>query len=89
MVSQRTPRSGGVFQRHRRELTAAGRTLRELSVCTTCGRVNEGRYLAGSGVCFRCRQSGHTADACPRKPFETTPHQPSASQQGRVFTTTR
>ncbi|KAL0554252.1 hypothetical protein IC582_008169 [Cucumis melo] len=81
--------AGGVFQRHRRELAAAGRTLRELPACTTCGRVHGGRCLAGSGVCFRCRQPGHTADACPRKPFETTPHQPSASQQGRVFATTR
>ncbi|KAA0054088.1 ty3-gypsy retrotransposon protein [Cucumis melo var. makuwa] len=52
-------------------------------------RVHGGRCLAGSGVCFRCRQPGHTADTCPQKPFETTPHQPSASQQGRVFATTR
>ncbi|TYK23874.1 ty3-gypsy retrotransposon protein [Cucumis melo var. makuwa] len=58
------------------------------TVCYTCGRVHEGLCLAGSGVCFRCRQPGHTTDACPRKPFETTPHQPSASQQGRVFATT-
>ncbi|KAA0065587.1 ty3-gypsy retrotransposon protein [Cucumis melo var. makuwa] len=52
-------------------------------------RVYGGRCLAGSGVCFRYRQPGHTADACPRKLFETTLHQPSASQQGRVFATTR
>ncbi|KAL0533338.1 hypothetical protein IC582_030157 [Cucumis melo] len=89
VVPQRTLRSGGVFQRHRRKLAAAGRTLRELPACTTCGRVHGGRCLAGSGVCFRCRQPGHTADVCPRKPFETTPPQPSASQQGRVFATTR
>ncbi|KAA0054634.1 pol protein [Cucumis melo var. makuwa] len=89
VVPQRTLRSGGVFQRHRRELAAAGRTLREVPACTTCGRVHGGRCLAGSGVCFRCRQPGHTADVCPRKPFETTPPQPSASQQGRVFATTR
>ncbi|TYK28169.1 gag protease polyprotein [Cucumis melo var. makuwa] len=89
VIPQRTMRSGGVFQRHRRELAAAGRTLRELPACTTCGRVHGGRCLAGSGVCFRCRQPGHTADACPRKPFETTPYQPSASQQGRVFATTQ
>ncbi|KAL4026089.1 hypothetical protein IC575_014513 [Cucumis melo] len=76
-------------KRHRRELAAAGRTLRELPACTTCGRVHGGRCLAGSGVCFRCRKPGHTADACPRKPFETTPYQPSTSQQGRVFATTR
>ncbi|XP_050937503.1 uncharacterized protein LOC127148222 isoform X1 [Cucumis melo] len=89
VAPQRTLRSGGVFQRHRRELAAAGRTLRELPACTTCGRVHGGRCLAGSGVCFRCRQPGHTADVCPRKPFETTLPQPSASQQGRVFATTR
>ncbi|KAL0560548.1 hypothetical protein IC582_000953 [Cucumis melo] len=89
VAPQRTLRSGGVFQRHRRELAAAGRTLRELPACTTCGRVHGGRCLAGSGVCFRCRQPGHTADVCPRKPFETTPPQPSAAQQGRVFATTR
>ncbi|TYK02364.1 gag protease polyprotein [Cucumis melo var. makuwa] len=89
VIPQRTLRSGGVFQRHRRELAAAGRTLRELPTCTTCGRVHGGRCLAGSGVCFRCRQPGHTADVYPRKPFETTPHQPSTSQQGRVFATTR
>ncbi|KAL0551944.1 hypothetical protein IC582_011037 [Cucumis melo] len=89
VIPQRTLRSGGVFQRHRRELAAAGRTLRELPAYTTCGRVHGGRCLAGSGVCFRCRQPGHTANACPRKPVETTPHQPSASQQGRVFATTR
>ncbi|TYJ95556.1 ty3-gypsy retrotransposon protein [Cucumis melo var. makuwa] len=89
VVPQWTLRSGGIFQRHRRELAAAGRTLRELSVCTTCGRVHGGRCLAGSGVCFRCRQPGHIADTCLQKPFETTPHQPSASQQGKVFATTR
>ena len=44
--------------------------------------------MAGSRVCFRCRQVGHTADACPQKLIETTPHQPPASQQGRVFATT-
>ncbi|KAL0551817.1 hypothetical protein IC582_010906 [Cucumis melo] len=88
VILQRNLRLGGVFQRHRRELAAAGRTLRELPVCYTYGRVHEGLCLAGSGVCFRCRQPGHTTDACPQKPFKTTPHQPSASQQGRVFATT-
>ncbi|KAA0036524.1 ty3-gypsy retrotransposon protein [Cucumis melo var. makuwa] len=89
VIPQRNLRSGGVFQRHRRELVAAGRTLRELPVCPTCGRVHGSRCLAGSGVCFRCRQPGRTADACPQKPMETTPHQPPTSQQGRVFATTR
>ncbi|TYK23902.1 gag-protease polyprotein [Cucumis melo var. makuwa] len=80
LAPQRDLRSGGVFQQHRQELAAAGRTLRELPPCGRCGRVHGGRCLFGSGVCFQCKQPGHTADACPRKPFETTPHQPSASQ---------
>ncbi|TYJ98666.1 hypothetical protein E5676_scaffold507G00570 [Cucumis melo var. makuwa] len=89
LTPQRNLRSGGVFQRHRRELAAAGRILRELPVCHSCGIVHEGHCLAESRVCFRCRQPEHTADACPRKPIETTPHQPPTSQQGRVFATTR
>ncbi|KAL0543974.1 hypothetical protein IC582_019084 [Cucumis melo] len=89
LTPQRDLRTGGVFQRHRQELAAAGRMLRELPPCERCGRLHGGRCLLGSGVCFRCRQSGHIADACPRKPFETTPQQSSASQQGRVFATTR
>ncbi|KAA0025111.1 gag-protease polyprotein [Cucumis melo var. makuwa] len=88
LTPQRNLRSRGVFQRHRRELAAAGRTLRELPVCSSCGRVHGGRCLVESRVCFKCRQPRHTADACPRKPIETTPHQPPASQQGRVFATT-
>ncbi|KAA0042442.1 putative Retrotransposon protein [Cucumis melo var. makuwa] len=43
LTLQRNLRSGGVFQRHRRELAAAGRTLRELPVCPSCGR---GRVFA-------------------------------------------
>ncbi|KAA0032218.1 ty3-gypsy retrotransposon protein [Cucumis melo var. makuwa] len=82
-------RSGGVFQQHREELAAAGRTLRELPACRRCGRVHGGRCLVGSGVCFRCKQPGHNANICPQKLIGTTPHQPSALQQGRVFATTR
>ncbi|TYK07495.1 pol protein [Cucumis melo var. makuwa] len=51
----------------------------------SCGRVHGGRCLVGSGVCFRCRQPGHTADACPWKPMEATPHQPPTSQQGEFL----
>ncbi|KAA0032437.1 DNA/RNA polymerases superfamily protein [Cucumis melo var. makuwa] len=80
LTLQRTLRSLGVFQRHRRELAATGRTLRELLVFPSCRRVHGGRCMAGSGVCFRCRQPGHTVDACPRKPMEATPHQPPTSQ---------
>ncbi|KAA0053355.1 gag protease polyprotein [Cucumis melo var. makuwa] len=89
LAPQRDLRSGGVFQRHRQELAAAGRTLRELPPCGRCGRVHGSRCLLGSGVCFRCKQPGHNADVCPQKLIGTTPHQPSASQQRRVFATTR
>ncbi|KAL0534116.1 hypothetical protein IC582_028397 [Cucumis melo] len=89
LAPRRDLRSGGVLQLHSQELAAIGRTLRELPPCKRCRRVHESRCLLGSGVCFRCRQPGHTADACPQKPFETTPHQPSASHQGRFFAITR
>ncbi|KAL0539365.1 hypothetical protein IC582_023576 [Cucumis melo] len=89
LALQRNLRLGGFFQWHCQELAVVGRTLRELPPCGRCGRAHGGRCLLGSGVYFRCRQPGHTADTCPQKPFETTPHQPSASQQGRVFATTR
>ncbi|KAA0040880.1 pol protein [Cucumis melo var. makuwa] len=72
LTPQRNLRSKGIFQWHRRELAAAGKTLRELPVCPSCGRVHGGRCLAGSEVFFKCKQPGHTADACPRKPIETT-----------------
>ncbi|TYK24242.1 putative Retrotransposon protein [Cucumis melo var. makuwa] len=60
LTPQRNLRSGSVFQRHRRELAAVGRTLRELPVCPSYGRVHGGRCLVGIGVCFRCRQPEHT-----------------------------
>ncbi|TYK13576.1 pol protein [Cucumis melo var. makuwa] len=62
VIPQRNLRSGSVFQRHRRELSAARRTLRELPICPSYGRVHEGCCLAGSGVCFRCRQPGQPDD---------------------------
>ncbi|KAL4017101.1 hypothetical protein IC575_024775 [Cucumis melo] len=74
LAPQRDLRSGGVFQGHHQELATAGRTLWELPPFGRCGRVHGGRCLLESVACFRCRQPGHTADACPRKPFEPTPH---------------
>ncbi|TYK03710.1 gag-protease polyprotein [Cucumis melo var. makuwa] len=65
LAPQRNLRLEGIFQRHRQELAAAGRTLRELPACGRCGRVHGGRCLVGSGVCFRCKQPGHNADVCP------------------------
>ncbi|KAA0033826.1 gag protease polyprotein [Cucumis melo var. makuwa] len=41
---------GVAFQWHRQELAAAGKTLRELPVCRSCGRSHGGRCLAGSGT---------------------------------------
>ncbi|KAA0060146.1 gag-protease polyprotein [Cucumis melo var. makuwa] len=85
LAPQRNLRSGGVFQRHRQELAVARRTLRELPACRRCRRIHRGRCLVRSGVCFRCKQPEHTTDICPQKLIETTPYQPLASQQGRVF----
>ncbi|KAL0537161.1 hypothetical protein IC582_026131 [Cucumis melo] len=72
IAPQRNLRSGGLFQQHRQELTAAGNILRELPACRSCGRSHGGRCLAGSGVCFRCKQPGHTTDFYPQKLLETT-----------------
>ncbi|KAA0033782.1 ty3-gypsy retrotransposon protein [Cucumis melo var. makuwa] len=79
----------GLFQRHCQELAAAGKTARELPACRSCGRYHGGRCLAGSGVCFRCKQPGHTIDFCPQKLLEITSNQTPTFQQGRVFATTR
>ncbi|KAL0534634.1 hypothetical protein IC582_028925 [Cucumis melo] len=49
IAPQKNLRSGGFFQRHRQELAAAGKTLRELPVCRSYGRSHGGRCLAGSG----------------------------------------
>ena len=72
IAPQKNLRSGGFFQRHRQELAAAGKTLRELPVCRSYGRSHGGRCLAGSGVCFKCKQPGHTADFCSQKLLEIT-----------------
>ncbi|KAA0043250.1 gag protease polyprotein [Cucumis melo var. makuwa] len=50
IAPQKNLRSGGFFQRHRQELAAAGKTLRELPVCRSYGRSHGGRCLAGSGT---------------------------------------
>ncbi|TYK21777.1 gag-protease polyprotein [Cucumis melo var. makuwa] len=68
--------------RHRQELAAAWRTLRELPICRSCGRVHRGCCLAGSGVCFRCKQPRHTIDFYPQKLLETTSNQtPTPSRE--------
>ncbi|KAA0040368.1 ty3-gypsy retrotransposon protein [Cucumis melo var. makuwa] len=76
---------GSTLGQKRKELAAAGRTLRELPICPSCGRVHGGRCLAGSEVCFRCRQPRYTSDACPWKLIETTLHQPPTSQSSHSF----
>ncbi|TYK21793.1 ty3-gypsy retrotransposon protein [Cucumis melo var. makuwa] len=50
IAPQRNLRSIGLFQRHRQELAAAGKTLRELLACHSCGRSHKGHCLAGSGT---------------------------------------
>ncbi|XP_050941557.1 uncharacterized protein LOC127149734 [Cucumis melo] len=48
IAPKRNLSSGGLFQQHRQELVAAGKTLRELPACRSCGRSHGGRCLAGS-----------------------------------------
>ncbi|KAA0051193.1 ty3-gypsy retrotransposon protein [Cucumis melo var. makuwa] len=79
LAPQRNLRLEGVFQRHRQELAAAGRTLRELPACGRCGRVHGGRCLVGSGVCFRCKQPGHNADETERAGTVLTEVEPLGS----------
>ncbi|XP_050941568.1 uncharacterized protein LOC127149744 [Cucumis melo] len=80
---------GGHFQRHHQELAATGKTVKELPACRSCERYHGGRCLAGIGVCFRCKQPGHTVDFCPQKLLETTSNQTPTPQLGRVFATIR
>ncbi|KAA0067512.1 ty3-gypsy retrotransposon protein [Cucumis melo var. makuwa] len=88
-VNLRNLRLRGLFQQHRQELAAAGKTLRELPTCRSYARSHGGRCLAGSGVCFRCKKPGHTTGFCPQKLLETTSNQIPTSQHIRVFATTR
>ncbi|KAA0051742.1 ty3-gypsy retrotransposon protein [Cucumis melo var. makuwa] len=67
IAPQKNLRSGGLFQWHRQELAAVGRTLRKLSACRSYGRSYGGRWLVGSGVCIKYKQPKHTFDFCPEK----------------------
>ncbi|KAA0067949.1 gag protease polyprotein [Cucumis melo var. makuwa] len=49
IAPQRNLRSRGLFQRHRQELAAVGKTLIELLACHSCGRSHKSHCLAGSG----------------------------------------
>ncbi|TYK19408.1 ty3-gypsy retrotransposon protein [Cucumis melo var. makuwa] len=69
--------------------TTPGKTVKELPTCRSCERYHGGCCLAGIGVCFRCKQQGHTVDFCPKKLLETTSNQTPTPQQGSVFATTR
>ncbi|TYK09787.1 gag-protease polyprotein [Cucumis melo var. makuwa] len=82
IAPQRNLRLGGLFQWNRQELAVGGKTLRELPACCRCGRSHGGHCLAGSGVCFRCKQPGHTSEFCPQKLLETTSNQTPTSQHG-------
>ncbi|KAA0067091.1 gag protease polyprotein [Cucumis melo var. makuwa] len=44
------------------EIAVARKTLRELPVCHGCGRSHGGRYLAGSGVFYKCKQLRTTSN---------------------------
>ncbi|KAA0035443.1 ty3-gypsy retrotransposon protein [Cucumis melo var. makuwa] len=57
---------GSILSQKRKELAAAGRTLRELPACRRCGRVHGGRCLIGSGVCFRWRVFATTRQEAER-----------------------
>ncbi|KAA0037146.1 gag-protease polyprotein [Cucumis melo var. makuwa] len=52
-----------------------GKTLTELPVCRSCGRSHRGRCLAGSGVCYKCKQPRNIVNFCPQKLLETTSNQ--------------
>ncbi|XP_075489521.1 uncharacterized protein LOC142528364 [Primulina tabacum] len=45
----------------------------ERPVCPNCGKPHKGECLVGSGLCFRCKEMGHTTQKCPL-----------SSNQGRV-----
>ncbi|TYK27113.1 hypothetical protein E5676_scaffold478G00020 [Cucumis melo var. makuwa] len=53
LASQRDLRSGGVFQRHRQKLAAAGRTFRQLLACGKCGRVHGENHWDYPAPAFR------------------------------------
>ncbi|KAA0033810.1 gag-protease polyprotein [Cucumis melo var. makuwa] len=71
----KTAEKGSTPGQKRKELAAVGKALKELPACCSCGRSDEGRCLVGSGVCFRCKQPGHTTDFYPQKLLETTSNQ--------------
>ncbi|KAA0034118.1 gag-protease polyprotein [Cucumis melo var. makuwa] len=82
-------RGKGQPQQHRQEIAEAGKTFKELPTCHSCERSHERRCLAGSGVCYKCKQPGQIADFYPQKLFRPASNQTSTSQQRRVFFTTR
>ncbi|KAA0046949.1 ty3-gypsy retrotransposon protein [Cucumis melo var. makuwa] len=67
LTPQRNLRSGGVFQRHRWEFAAVGRTLRELPVFPSCRRVHGGvawpsaEFASGGSVFATTRQEAERA----------------------------
>lgn len=65
VAPQRNLRLGGTFKRHRQQIVEAGRTLREIPICPSCGRPHSGRCLAESEVSYKCRQPRHIPDNCP------------------------
>ncbi|KAA0067237.1 ty3-gypsy retrotransposon protein [Cucumis melo var. makuwa] len=48
---------GWFFQRHCQEIVIAGKTLKELPACRSCGRSHGGCYLVASAVCYKSKKS--------------------------------
>ncbi|XP_038895973.1 uncharacterized protein LOC120084146 [Benincasa hispida] len=82
----------------RQQAIKAGMVERMRPVCSSCGRYHWGRCLAGTRVCFHCKQEGHSIDRClARGTFgfgnqfigcdQRSSGRPQ-HQQGRVYSTT-
>ncbi|TYK09692.1 pol protein [Cucumis melo var. makuwa] len=59
------------------ELVAAGKTLRELLTCRSCGRSHGRRCLAESGVCYKCMDwlsANHASINCSHNKVVFNPH---------------
>ncbi|XP_075483728.1 uncharacterized protein LOC142523881 [Primulina tabacum] len=54
----------------------------ERPVCPKCGKPHKGKFLVGSGPCFRCKEMGHTAQKCPFSPNQ-------GKVQGKIFAMTK
>ncbi|KAA0040400.1 ty3-gypsy retrotransposon protein [Cucumis melo var. makuwa] len=89
-VPQRNFRSGGEFRRFQQKPFEAGEAARRKPLCTTCGKHHLGRCLFETGICFKCRQEGHTADRCPMRLTGNAQNQGAdAPHLGKFFATNK